>query len=158
MKTTKITTTLASLILIFFMSTSSIANTYNSYTGDGEKTSAKNQISAVKNKIDAAVSSAISHNDFRHLRFNVNNFVAADNSEISELPLANEFTYLRFDVNTFAASHNAEISELPAVNEFDYLRFEVNNFSANNSVEFSEIPANELHKEILDSAFISHQL
>jgi len=140
MKTTKITTTLASLTMIFFMSTSSIANTYSSFSGDGEKTNAKNQISAVKNSVETAVSSAISRNDFRHLRFDVKNFVAADNSEISELPLANEFTYLRFDVNNFSGTNSTEISEMPAT-EFDYLRFDVSKFESENAISTNELPA-----------------
>ena len=142
MKTTKITTTLASLTMIFFMSTSSMANINGSYTGDGEKTSVKNHISAVKTKL-GTIPVSTSSNEFSRLRFDVNNFVTSDKSEISEIPSANEFEYLRFDVNSFVTSYKSEISEMPSANEFEYLRFDVNDFSVNESTNVNEIPLNE---------------
>jgi len=140
METTKITTTLASLTMIFFMSTSSIANTYSSYSGDGEKTNVNNQISAARNTIDAAISTSATPDEFIQLRFDVNNFVKADKSEISELPSANEFKYLRFDANNFSGSNSGEVSDMP-VNEFDYLRFDVNKYESENIISTYELPA-----------------
>jgi hypothetical protein len=137
MKTTKITTTLASMTLIFFMSTSSIANTCVGYSGDGVKTAVKHQISAAKNNINAAVST--SGIEFTNLRFEVSKFIAADKSEISEVPMANEFDYLRFDVNKFSAANSGE-NELTS-NEFDYLRFDVSKFESENTVSKSELSA-----------------
>jgi len=139
MKTTKITTTLASLTMIFFMSTSSFANTYSHYSGDGEKTSENTRISAAKNNIDAAISTT-THDEFIQLRFDVKNFVNADKSEISEMPSADEFKYLRFDVNNFSGSNSGEVSDMPE-NEFDYLRFDVNKFESENIISTNELPA-----------------
>jgi hypothetical protein len=140
MKTTKITTTLASLAMIFFMSTSSIANTYSSYSGDGEKTNVNTQISAAKNNLDAAISTSIAHDEFIHLRFDVKNFMKTDKSEISEMPSADEFKYLRFDVNNFSGSNSGEVFDMPE-NEFDYLRFDVNKFESENIISTIELPA-----------------
>ena len=114
MKTTKINTTLASLAMIFFMSTSSMANINGSYTGDGEKITVRNHVSAVKTKLDATVSASTSGNEYSHLRFDVKNFVTSDKSEISELPIANEFENLRFDVNKFESENAISTNELLA--------------------------------------------
>ena len=140
MKTTKITTTLASLTMIFFMSTSSMANLNSRYSGDGVKTSVKNHISAVNTNMGAAVQTTISSNEFSHLRFDVNNFVTSDKSEISELPLTNQFQYLRFDVNNFSTSDITEVTGIPS-NEFEYLRFDANNFESENAISTNELVA-----------------
>ena len=142
MKTAKITTALASLTMIFFMSTSSMANINGKYSGDGGKITVKNHISAVKTKL-GAIPVLTSGNEFSRLRFDVNNFVTSDKSEISEMPSANEFEYLRFDVNSFVTSYKSEISEIPSANEFEYLRFDVNDFKASDTAEITEIPSNE---------------
>ena len=140
MKTTKINTTLASLAMIFFMSTSSMANINGSYTGDGEKITVRNHVSAVKTKLDATVSASTSGNEYSHLRFDVKNFVTSDKSEISELPIANEFENLRFDVNNFSANETSEVTEMPS-NEFDYLRFDTNKFESENAISTNELLA-----------------
>ena len=139
MKTTKITTTLASLTMIFFMSTSSIANINGSYSGDGGKITVKNHISAVKTKL-GAIPVLTSGNEFSRLRFDVNNFVTSDKSEISELPLTNQFQYLRFDVNNFSTSDITEVTGIPS-NEFEYLRFDANNFESENAISTNELVA-----------------
>jgi len=164
MKTTKIITTLATLNLILFMSVSTIANPSARQTGDGEKSGIKKQLSAVKNEIEATVSSPTSVIDFSHLRFDVanyirqseaneltmnlidnlrfdvNNFIHADKAETSEQPMTSEFEYLRFDVNNFTVDNSAELSEMP-VNEFDYLRFDINKFESENTITLDELPA-----------------
>ncbi len=140
MKTTKITTTLASLALIFFMSTSSMANINGSYTGDGEKTSVRNHISPVKINLGATAASATSGNEFSHLRFDVNNFIASDKSEFLEMNIANQFEYLHFDVSNFSANDTAEVTEIP-VNGFEYLRFDANKFESENAISTNELLA-----------------
>jgi len=139
MKSTKIITTLASFSLILFMSTTSIANPSARQTGDGEKSGNNKQISALKNDIDATVSSTLG-NEFSHLRFDVNNFIKTDKTENSEQPLTSELEYLRFDVNNFTADNYANLTEMP-VNEFDYLRFDVNKFESQNTMTMDELPA-----------------
>ena len=139
MKSTKIITTLASFSLILFMSTTSIANPSARQTGDGEKSGIKNQISALKNDIDATVSSTLG-NEFSHLRFDVNNFIKTDKTENSEQPLTSELEYLRFDVNNFTADNYANLTEMP-VNEFDHLRFDISKFESQNIMTMDELPA-----------------
>lgn len=139
MKTTKITTALASLTMIFFMSTSSMANINSRYSGDGEKTSVKNHVSVVKINLGATAPVATSGNEFSHLRFDVNNFIASDKSEFLEMNIANQFEYLHFDVSNFSANNTAEVTEIPS-NEFDYLRFDVSKFECKNAISTIELP------------------
>jgi hypothetical protein len=135
MKTSKISSTLFSFILVFFMSVTSIAESYTRTTGDIVKSDLKKKIEVVKNK--AVEITTASENEFSHLQFDVSKFDTE--SEINELPL-NSTDYLRFDVNNFANGSSSEITELPLMNELDYLRFDVNNFSNNNDI--SEMPVN----------------
>lgn len=124
MKTSKIITTFATLSLIFFMSVTSIANTGTISTGDLVKTGAVAELTSFS--ID-------------YLRFDVNNYVDANESEITELPVENEFDYLRFDVNNFTIDNATDLTEMP-VNEFEYLRFDVNNYSGSATGETNEMP------------------
>jgi hypothetical protein len=136
MKTTKIITTLATLNLILFMSVTTIANPSTMQANDGEKSSVKKQLSAVN--IDA-VSSTLG-NEFSHLRFDVYDFINADNAETTEMPLTSELEYLRFDVSNFTTDNSAELIEMPA-NEFDYLRFDVSKFENENTITMDELPS-----------------
>jgi hypothetical protein len=136
MKTTKIITTLATLNLILFMSVTTIANPTVRQTNDGEKSSVKKQLSSVN--IDAVSSTLV--NEFSHLRFDVNDFINADNAETTEMPLTSELEYLRFDVSNFTTDNSAELSEMPA-NEFDYLRFDVSKFENENTITMDELPS-----------------
>lgn len=75
-----------------------------------------------------------------YLRFDVNQFVADDASEISELPEQENFEYLKFDVNEFEEMNPVDIKEMP-VSEFDYLRFDVHKFiAADNNSDTFEMP------------------
>jgi len=49
-----------------------------------------------------------------HLRFDVNNYMNASETHVSELPAAHEFDYLRFDVNNYTGSIAGEMDELTA--------------------------------------------
>lgn len=124
MKTSKITTTFATLSFILFMSVTSIANTGTISTGDLLKSGTVAELSSVS---------------LDYLRFDVNNFVDAKESEIAELPIENEFDYLRFDVNNFTIDNSTELTEMP-VNEFDYLRFDVNSYSCSTAGAIDEMP------------------
>ncbi|MFZ4549812.1 MAG: hypothetical protein ACOYN4_20355 [Bacteroidales bacterium] len=142
MKTSKFTSALATLSLVIFMSTGSIANSNMISSGDLLKSGNKNlsetnsfekdfsylrfDVSKFANENEETVLASTS---FDYLRFDVNNFIAE--TEMSELPVNNEFEYLRFDANNFTATDS--LIELP-VSGFDYLRFDVNNFAGNNSI------------------------
>lgn len=163
MKTSKIATTLVTLNLVLFMSVSSIANPFANKTGDIVKKSVKNQIEVVKSTIVEIASTAVTENEFSHLRFdvnkfntestvtelpmnsldylrfNVNNYSNKVTSEITELPIQNEFAYLRFDSNNY--DNTSDLNEMP-VNEFDYLRFDVNKYSVETSIAIDELPVN----------------
>ena len=137
MKTLKNITTVATLSLILFLS-SSIANSATLTTGDIVKTSAKKQISAAEaaiSKITAAVET-----EFSYLRFDVNKFNIENVS--AELP-ASPVDYLRFDVKSFSTANEIEITELPSNIEFEYLRFDVTDYEVLNSGDINEFPANE---------------
>ncbi|MFN8133791.1 MAG: hypothetical protein U0Z17_00640 [Bacteroidales bacterium] len=156
MKTTKFITTISTLTFIFFMSVTSIANSYT--TGDGEKTSAS-RISVFKDMISDAATSAIEANEYSNLRFDVNRYINQDLetemfSELqnqvrfdvnnysnntpsdNELPVSDEFEYLRFDASAY---NSTVITEMP-VSEFEYLRFDVDHFTAQNPVSTDELP------------------
>ena len=156
MKTTKFFTAIFTLTFIFFMSVTSIAN---SYTGtDGGKTSAS-RISVLKDIISDAAASAAEANEFSNLRFDVNRFINQDletemfnelqnqvrfdvnnysnsTSAESELPVADEFGYLRFDATAYQSN---SIAEMPG-DEFEYLRFDVDRYTAQNIVSADELP------------------
>jgi len=131
MKTVKITSAIAALSLVFFMSLTSIANSGITYSGDLTKSGDKSlNISVVSEK------------DYSYLRFDVDNYINANESEAIELPVANEFEYLRFDVNNFTESNTDSMSDLP-LNEFDYLRFDVNNFAVTGNSVIDVLPVTE---------------
>lgn len=138
MKTLKIITTISTLSLILFLSSSSIAKPVTVHTGDIVKTSAKKQMSAAEtaiSKITAAVET-----EFSYLRFDVNKF---NNENVSaELP-ASSVDYLRFNVNSFITTGENGITELPANIEFENLRFDVTDYEGLNSDNTNELPANE---------------
>jgi len=136
MKTLKISTTIATLNLVLFMSVSSIAKPFTHIEGDIIKSGVKKQIEAVKSTITEITSNVSSENDFSHLRFDVNKYNAG--TELSELPLSS-MDYLRFNVNDFIGT--TDLSEMP-VNDFGYLHFDVNNY--NNTSETFEMPVNYL--------------
>lgn len=156
MKTTKFFTAIFTLTFIFFMSVTSIANSYT--IADGGKTSAS-RISVLKDMISDAAASAAEANEFSNLRFDVNRFINQDletemfnelqnqvrfdvnnysnsTSAESELPLADEFGYLRFDATSY---HTNSIAEMPG-DEFEYLRFDVDRYTAQNIVSADELP------------------
>ncbi|HNW54586.1 MAG TPA: hypothetical protein PKN21_09975 [Bacteroidales bacterium] len=156
MKTTKFITTISTLTFIFFMSVTSIANSFT--TGDGGKTSAS-RISVLKDMISDAAASATAETEFSNLRFDVNRFIndgaeAEMMSELqnqvrfdvnsysvnipsdNELPAVTDFGYLRFDASAYS---NADISEMPA-SEYNYLKFDVNSFAAHNPVPADVMP------------------
>ena len=125
MKTLKIITTISTLSLILFLSSTSIAKPVTVHTGDIVKTSAKKQISAAEtaiSKMTAAVET-----EFSYLRFDVNKYV--NENETAEVTHSS-LDYLRFDVTDFM--NETEVSEMPS-NEFNYLRCDVNNFIENNT-------------------------
>jgi len=160
MKTSKITTTLATLNLVLFMSVSSIAKPITAVEGDIIKSGVKKQIEAVKGTITEIASNVSSEKELSHLRFDVNKFNTEtevvelplnsmdylrfdagdfnNTSDLSEMPVS-DFGYIRFDVNNY--NNASEISEMP-VNEFDYLRFDVNKYSNEDSVTIDELPVN----------------
>lgn len=156
MKTTKFITTISTLTFIFFMSVTSIANSFT--TGDGGKTSAS-RISVLKDMISDAAASATAETEFSNLRFDVNRFIndGAEAEMMSELqnqvrfdvssysdnipsdndlPATDDFGYLRFDAGTYNSS---DMNEMP-VSEYDHLRFDVNSFAAQNQVSTDEMP------------------
>jgi len=135
MKTTKISTAIATLSLVLSISFSSVAGTGVSATGDIVKSDLKKQITATENVI-----SNLSFNfekEFDYLRFDVNKFTYEES--MTELPTAS-LNYLRFDVNRFIYASGTEITELPLDNDFDYLRFDVINFTGASVVEIGELP------------------
>ena len=135
MKTTKLITALVTLNFILFISVVSIAKPSSIHTGDIIKTETLNQIAALKNNFGSAVSTALSTNEFSHLRFDVTKYI--NESETAEVSL-NLNEYLRFDVSKYAGTSESEISEMPLENEFEYLRFDVTNFAGN--ANLSEMP------------------
>ncbi len=135
MKTTKLITALVALNFILFISVDSVAKPFNRHTGDIIKTETLNQIAALKNNFGSAVSTALSTNEFSHLRFDVTKYI--NESETAEVSL-NLNEYLRFDVSKYAGTSESEISEMPLENEFEYLRFDVTNFAGN--ANLSEMP------------------
>jgi len=155
MKTVKLTSALAVLSLVLFMSVSSIADSGHSNTGDVPKSGNKslafsaaaekdfsylrfdvNKYMNENNDADAINSS------LEYLRFDVNEFISENESEAMELPVANEFEYLRFDVSSFTGISYDAINELP-VNEYDYLRFDVNDYVSSSNGVIDELPVTE---------------
>ena len=159
----KINTTLATLALVFFMSASSIANSFSLPTGDGETSALANhsvsgKITAVASKLSVETKfsylrfdvnkfmkhnvTEVIHSSLDYLRFNVDEFVAASEPSISELPVTDEFEYLRFDASKYGESDNTEVSELPS-SDLSYLKFDVNNYIGSETDENIELPAND---------------
>jgi hypothetical protein len=136
MKTLKISTTIATLNLVLFMSVSSIAKPFTHSEGDLIKSGVKNQIEVVKSTITEVTSDVSSENQFGHLKFDASKFNTE--TEVFELPL-NTMDYLRFDASDFYLT--SDLSEMP-VDEFGYLRFDVNNYPVKTSVAIDELPVN----------------
>jgi hypothetical protein len=131
MKSTKLTSVLATLSLVLFMSVASIANSGQSNTGDLSRSG--NQNLAVLSTSDK---------DFSYLHFDVNHFIYENESEAVELPVANEFEYLRFDVNNYTGINSDALTELPR-NEYDYLRFDTSDFTSSANSVIDELPVTE---------------
>jgi len=131
MKTTKFTSAIATLSLVFFMSLTSIANSGTSYSGD-----------LIKSGDKSLNISGVTESEYNYLRFDVDNYINTNESEAIELPVANDFEYLRFDANNFTESIPESLTDLP-VNDFDYLRFDVNNFTATGNSVVDVLPLTE---------------
>jgi hypothetical protein len=155
MNTTKLTSAIATLSLVLFMSIASIADSSSFYSGDllksGDKSvsvtyTSERDLSNLRLDVNKYVNenetNEATHSLLDYLRFDVNKFINETDVETMELPITNEFEYLRFDVNNFIESNTENVTELP-VNEFNYLRFDVNKFAAagNNAIE--ELPVTE---------------
>ena len=155
MKTSKLTSAIATLSLVLFMSVASIANSITFNSGDLPKSGDKNMPVAnttekdlsylrfdVNKYVNENETAEVTYSSLDYLRFDVNEFIDETDAEAMELPMANEFEYLRFDVNNFTESYADSTIELP-VNEFDYLRFDANNFSAAGNNAIDELPVTE---------------
>ncbi len=155
MKKANLTSAIATLSLVLFMSITSFANCGTSNSGDLTKSGTTSpSVSNTSDKdfgylrfdvnkyVTENNESDLVYNSLDYLRFNVNNFITENSAESMELPLANAFENLRFDVNSFTESNPANMTELPA-NEFDYLHFNVSNYTANGTSQIDELPVNE---------------
>jgi hypothetical protein len=155
MKTSKLTSAIATLSLVLFLSIASIANSNSFYSGDlpksGDKSMnvtspAEKDLSYLRFDVNRYINkdeiAEIKHSSLDYLRFNASEFMNESNAETMELPLANELEYLRFDVNNFIEGNDYSMIELP-VNEFDYLRFDVNNFISTGNNVIDEMPVTE---------------
>ena len=155
MKKVNLTSAIATLSLVLFMSITSFAKCATSNSGDLTKTS--NNSLSVSNTSDKDfgylrfdVNKYVTennetdfvYNSLDYLRFNVNNFITENSAESMELPLVNAFENLRFDVNNFTESNPVDMNELP-VNELDYLHFNVSNYVANGTSQIDELPVTE---------------
>jgi hypothetical protein len=155
MNTSKLSSAIATLSLVLFMSIASKANSAIFYSGDLPKSGNKSM--SVANTIDKDLTylrfnvnkyvneteaAEVLHSSLDYLRFDVNNYIETENSESMELPVKNEFDYLRFDVNNFTESNTDSMIELP-VNEFDYLRFNANNYTPAGNTAIDELPVTE---------------
>jgi hypothetical protein len=139
MKTAKLTSVLATLSLVLFMSVASIANSAALKSGDLHKSADK-----------SLNFSSSTENDYSYLRFDVTKFM--NENEEADATVSN-LNYLRFDVNDFLTENASEITELPAAHEFEYLRFDVDSFTGSNPVSTIELPVNEydyLHFNVSD--------
>jgi len=155
MKTVKLISAIATLSLVLFMPMASIANSAALNTGDLPKSDSRNlNISTSTEKdfsylrfdankyINEKEEADAIDNSLEYLRFDVNDFMSANTSEASELPVADEFEYLRFDVNNFTEINSEASTELP-VTEYNYLCFDVNNFFSSNNSVLDELPVTE---------------
>jgi hypothetical protein len=83
------------------------------------------------------VSTAFSDDEFSHLRFDVSKY----SRETEETELTETLhDQLRFDVNKYMDASGTEISELPVSSEFNYLRFDVNRFVTETTTSIEELP------------------
>lgn len=153
MKTVKLTSAIATLSLVLFMSLASIANSSNLKSADLTRTGKKilditntsaNDFSYLRFDVNKFINenneTDLIHNSMDYLRFDVYNFAGKSETVEMELPAANELDYLHFNVNNFIESNPNDLIDLP-VNEFDYLRFDVNNYSAPGVID--ELPVTE---------------
>jgi hypothetical protein len=155
MKAIKLTSAIATLSLVLFISSASLADSAVSSSCELNNTGTKClNIPAVSDKdysylrfdvdkyINEAKEADAILNSLDYLRFDVNDFMNENTSEAMELPVANQFEYLRFDASNFTESNPDAGYELP-VNEFDYLRFDVNNFVNSNNTALDVLPLTE---------------
>jgi len=153
MKTVKLTSAIAILSLVWFMSLTSVANKGILNSGDLAKLGKKslditntsdNDFSYLRFDVNKFINenneTDLIHSSLDYLRFDVNNFVIKSETKEMELPAANEFEYLRFNVSNFTENNTNDIIDLP-VNDFDYLRFDVNNYSTPGVID--ELPLTE---------------
>jgi len=157
MKTSKIVSTLAALVILTNITIACDDNRTDSmqkgsakyalisnYTfgNDGSQLdSEKKKPVDRKGNTPDAVTPVIIEEDLSYLRFDVNNFISDSESDITELPQS-EFGYLRFDVNTFIEQNPVDADELP-LNEHEYLRFDVDHYYLPGSTSvsgFGELP------------------
>lgn len=126
MKTVKLTSAIATLSLVLFISFASIADS-------------SDLTMSVKKSFDITNTS---DQNFSYLRFNVNDYLSKGELTEMELPAANEFEYLRFDVNNFTVSNLINLIDLP-VNELEYLRFDLYNYTTPVTCMIDELPITE---------------
>jgi len=156
MNTSKLTSAIATLSLVLFMSIASTANSSIFYSGNLTESAHRNfsvtnttekDFSYLRFDVNKYVNenetAEVTHSTFDFLRFDIADFITETDAAAMELPAANEFEYLRFDVNNFAGSSDIEsIIGVPA-NEFDYLRFDVSKFTNASSNAIDELPVTE---------------
>jgi hypothetical protein len=155
MKTSKLTTAIATVSLVLFMSIATIANSSIFYSGDLSKSGDKSvsvtntsekDLSYLRFDVNKYVNETkvaeVTHSSLDYLRFDVYNYIEKKNSESIEMPVTKEFDYMRFDVNNYTNSDTDSIIELPVI-EFDYLRFDVNNFTTTGNSVIDKLPINE---------------
>jgi len=126
MKTVKLTSAIATLSLVLFISFASKADSCDLTI-------------SIKKSLDITNTS---DQNFSYLRFNVNDFVSKGELAEMELPSPNEIEYLRFDVNNFTESNPIDLTDLP-VNEFEYLRLDAYKYTTPGMSMIDELPESE---------------
>jgi hypothetical protein len=155
MKTVKLTSAIATLGIVLFMSVAALANSGTLKTGNlsasGDRSlnisgTIENDFSYLRfdaNKYMNENEEADAIVDYLdYLRFDASKFINENESEITELPETDEFEYLRFDADNFTEANPDATIELP-VSEFNYLRFDANNFVSSNNSVIDELPVTE---------------
>jgi uncharacterized protein (UPF0333 family) len=107
MKTTKVTTILASAILVIFMSAGSIAGTSPNYGGDVTLAAASKKNDLIKSSSSVSAVLIKTVNEFRNKLTRVSNI--ADGNEANEIK-QNSYDYLKFNANDFVNESTAENS------------------------------------------------
>lgn len=100
--------------------------------------------------------------DLSYLKFDVTNFIEAENTSVEEIttmeaiPLA-DMSYLMFDVNNFISNSDQSSEELISepstldptltqIIELKYLKFDVNKFVSKSEIELIELPISEVNQ------------